>query len=394
MGHYAIIGSGIAGASAARALALNSGDDSRTITLYEIGRGPGGRASTRKTRAIPELRINHGTPYADISTGPGHDLVSALGGVTEAYQGVRVVVDGQTGESLARPHAVTERLITGADGEMANIAGAMLEDGHGGLLPGITTAYSSMVRGITRGRGDDAPWILSDKDGEALGWADWLVVAGSGIAHPRWSATFGGEPPLVAAAAALNDPRLDQALATIAQQSAAPVLTVLMVATDAVAAQWQQLGFHDGLIENHPLLAKISIQPCGESQCAIVLHSTIDYARENAGVYGSSSSAARIGDASSDSTREEILIDEMLSALASIPAMPQIDKSRYTFGPLLHRWGNAFPEGPALPADLAICPDSQVAFCGDYVDTPARMGSYECALLSGTNLAPLTKTQR
>jgi len=61
-------------------------------------------------------------------------------------------------------------------------------------------------------------------------------------------------------------------------------------------------------------------------------------------------------------------------------------KSCYTFGPLLHRWGNAFPEGPALPADLAICPDSQVAFCGDYVDTPARMGSYECALLSGANV--------
>ena len=74
--------------------------------------------------------------------------------------------------------------------------------------------------------------------------------------------------------------------------------------------------------------------------------------------------------------------------------MPLVEKSRYTFGPLLHRWGNAFPEGPALPADLAICPDSQVAFCGDYVGTPARMGSYECALLSGTNLAPLTKTQR
>jgi len=389
MGHYAIIGSGIAGASAARALALNSDDESSTITLYEIGRGPGGRASTRKTRAIPELRINHGTPYADISTEPGHELVSALGDVTQTYQGVRVVVDGQTGESQGRPQAVTERLITGADGEMAHIAGAMLGDAHGVLLPGIKTAYSSMVRGITRGAGGDAPWVLSDKNGTEIGRADWLVVAGSGIAHPRWSATFGGEPPLVAAAASLNDPRLDRALTAIAQQSAAPVLTVLMYATDEVAAQWQQLGFNDGLIENHPVLAKISIQPCGESQCAVVLHSTIDYARENAGVYGSSSSAARIGDASSDSTREEILIDDMLSALASIPAMPRIDKLRYTFGPLLHRWGNAFPEGPALPADLAICPDSQVAFCGDYVDTPARMGSYECALLSAANVVTM-----
>ncbi|MDR9490263.1 MAG: FAD-dependent oxidoreductase, partial [Spiribacter sp.] len=224
MAHYAIIGSGIAGVSAARALALNNTDGPKTITLYEIGRGPGGRASTRKTRAIPELRINHGAPYADISTEPGQALLRRLGAATQPYHGERLIIDGRTGETQARVQAASERLITGADGEMANIAGAMLEDAHSGLLPGITTAYSSMVRGITRAEGGDAPWILSDKDGEALGRADWLVVAGSGIAHPRWSATFGGEPPLVAAAAALNDPRLDQALTTIAQQSAAPVL--------------------------------------------------------------------------------------------------------------------------------------------------------------------------
>lgn len=67
----AIISSGIAGAAAARGLALSMPDALSRITLYEIGRGPGGRASTRKTRAIPELRINHGAPYADISTPAG-----------------------------------------------------------------------------------------------------------------------------------------------------------------------------------------------------------------------------------------------------------------------------------------------------------------------------------
>ena len=379
----AIIGSGIAGVSAASTLALGHPESANAITLYEIGRGPGGRAATRKTRAIPALGINHGAPYADISTQQGQARLQTLGAATRPYRGKRVIIDGQSGQARARASSADETLITGPDGEMANIAGAMLKDVHGALLPGITTAYSSMVRGITRDGGGDGQWVLSDKDSQEIGRADWLVVAGSGIAHPRWSATFGGEPPLVLAAAMLNDPMLDAALATIAQQSAAPVLTVLMYATDEVAAQWRELGFHDGLIENHPVLAKVSIQPGDQSQCAVVLHSTIDYARENAGVYGSSSSAARIGDASSDSTREEILIDEMLSALASIPAMPRIEKSRYAFGPLLHRWGNAFPEGPALPADLAVCSHARVAFCGDYVRTAARMGSYECAWLSG-----------
>ena len=42
--------------------------------------------------------------------------------------------------------------------------------------------------------------------GEPLGTYDFLVITSTGLAHPRWRTTFGGEPPLVEAAAALADP--------------------------------------------------------------------------------------------------------------------------------------------------------------------------------------------
>lgn len=383
----AIIGNGIAGSSVARSLALTMPDHLRCITLYEIGRGPGGRAATRKTRSMPEFRVNHGAPYADISTTQGLDLLPSLGDAVKPYSGNRCLIDGATGALAADEQTADTALVTGKNGEMANIASSLLLDGENELLPPITTRYSTMVRGISRGRAGKDQWSLADKKGEEVGTADWLIVSGSGVAHPRWSATFGGEPPLVAAAAELGDSRLNESLETIAGQTAAPVLTVLFYATDDVADQWRRLGFSDALVKDHDLLSKISIQPCDGGGCSVVLHSTIGYARDNAGVHGSSSSAARVGDASSDTTREEDLIDEMLSALGNIPGMPAFDKSRYAFGPLLHRWGNAYPEGEPLPQALSVCPDARVAFCGDYVSTSARMGSYESALLSGVDVA-------
>ena len=57
--------------------------------------------------------------------------------------------------------------------------------------------------------------------------------------------------------------------------------------------------------------------------------------------------------------------------------------SHYDYGPVLHRWGNAFPKGEALPEELSVVPSSRVAFCGDYVASldGIRVGSFESALL-------------
>merc|ERR1712161_139042 len=60
--------------------------------------------------------------------------------------------------------------------------------------------------------------------------------------------------------------------------------------------------------------------------------------------------------------------------------------SVFDYGPVLHRWGNAFPKGDPLSEELSFLPSSRVAFCGDYVATSerVRLGSVESALLSGT----------
>eukprot|EP00951_Prasinocladus_malaysianus_P050176 scaffold677743_cov57-Prasinocladus_malaysianus.AAC.1 len=71
-------------------------------------------------------------------------------------------------------------------------------------------------------------WRLYAKDSSCLGEYDWLAVAGSGVAHPRWSKAFGGPPPLVAAVEAEPDAKLKESLEALAGIDSNPVTTTLM----------------------------------------------------------------------------------------------------------------------------------------------------------------------
>ena len=86
-----------------------------------------------------------------------------------------------------------------------------------GLLCGEST-LANFTPGtmVTKVEPVAAQWRLTSKGGVDLGTFDWLVVSSTGLAHPRWRTTFGGEPPLVEAAAALGDTALDATLAALA----------------------------------------------------------------------------------------------------------------------------------------------------------------------------------
>ena len=72
-----IIGAGPAGCALAAALRLRGWGG--TITLLEIGRGPGGRAATRRSRSDPALAINHGAPLFNIRSAPEPCLLEPHG---------------------------------------------------------------------------------------------------------------------------------------------------------------------------------------------------------------------------------------------------------------------------------------------------------------------------
>mmetsp|Transcript_38457 Transcript_38457/g.92072 ORF Transcript_38457/g.92072 Transcript_38457/m.92072 type:complete len:157 (+) Transcript_38457:110-580(+) len=67
-----VLGGGIGGCSAVRYL------DTKSLALVEMGRGLGGRSSTRMSRDDPRIAINHGAPSADIRTREGASIMKDL----------------------------------------------------------------------------------------------------------------------------------------------------------------------------------------------------------------------------------------------------------------------------------------------------------------------------
>ena len=160
--------------------------------MYEIGRGPGGRASTRRTRSIEDLRIDHGAPFCEVLSKEGKELVDELG--LKAFGGRHGILDPRTGVFTNDGDDEDEegqgvRYVTGNDGDMSGIASSLLSSAS---LP-IATRYSSMVRSLSHAA--DSRWRLHDKAGTFLGSADYLVVAGSGVAHPSEGIHPSSPPP-------------------------------------------------------------------------------------------------------------------------------------------------------------------------------------------------------
>ena len=188
-------------------------------------------------------------------------------------------------------------------------------------------------------------WRLTSNKGEALGDFDWLVVTSTAIGHPRWRAAFGGEPPLVEAAATLGDTALDAALAALAPLSAKPVTACLLAYEAEAAAAVAALPFFKARVDDDDTLARIVVQRVRADLTTValhsnphphlhphshphlhphpnltptptltptldqvVLHSTHGFAHSCAHVYGATSTAARIAGASSDEGEERQLV--------------------------------------------------------------------------------------
>jgi predicted NAD/FAD-dependent oxidoreductase len=157
----AVVGGGIAGLTCASRLAQSGCQ----VTVYETGRGPGGRTSTRQTRD-PEKhgwQWDHGAQYITCKAPAFQDVVEewrAAGCVAE-WTGRFGVLDAATGrftlEEEEEGGKKTERWV-GTPGMSAITA-------HLAKVPGVTVVSSRRVTGFEGGPGSidgtpDGAWTV------------------------------------------------------------------------------------------------------------------------------------------------------------------------------------------------------------------------------------------
>jgi len=217
----AVIGGGVAACSLAHGLRDSLASRAVSLHVFEMGRASGGRAATRGTRDDPGLRVDHGVPAFAA-------LTPEFGALCESLVAADVLRrcdgDGSAFGVLRSSGTFEAEDAAGAPTRYRPPVGKGMNALCDGLLGGEST-LANFTPGtmVTKVEPVAAQWRLTSKGGVDLGTFDWLVVSSTGLAHPRWRTTFGGEPPLVEAAAALGDTALDATLAALAPLQSKPV---------------------------------------------------------------------------------------------------------------------------------------------------------------------------
>ncbi|XP_010258648.1 PREDICTED: uncharacterized protein LOC104598324 isoform X2 [Nelumbo nucifera] len=184
----AVLGCGISGAVCASVLARNG----VSVTVFESGRGPGGRMSQRRetTEDGKELFFDHGAPFFNVSDNNVMNLVhewEARGLVAEWKETFRSF------DCISCKFVDTEK-----DGSGKKYVG----------VPGMNSICRAMCHeagveakfGITVGRlewlDDINSWSLISLDGQNLGHFDGVVASDKNAVSPRFTGVTRRPPPL------------------------------------------------------------------------------------------------------------------------------------------------------------------------------------------------------
>ncbi len=160
MSKIAIIGGGIAGLACARVLAANS----QCVQVFDKGRGPGGRMSTRRaTTTLGDVSFDHGAQYFTARNNAFAAEIAhliAIGAVGE-WKGELV----RLGSGGLNSPLANEALYVGQPG-MNGIVRALAQE--------LSVSWGTRVEGISKNL---AKWHLTSETGENLGDFDQIVCA-------------------------------------------------------------------------------------------------------------------------------------------------------------------------------------------------------------------------
>jgi predicted NAD/FAD-dependent oxidoreductase len=379
----AVIGAGVAGC--ALAAALRQRGWSGSLTLLEIGRGPGGRTATRRSRRDPGLALNHGAPLFNISAQPEPQLLEPLrrGGWIAPFSGAMHSLDGAGQLRAALPDPISSGTLWQGQPQMDDLCRGLLATAQ---QPAPVRLHSSTLVRALESLSDGQGWRLLGREGQPLLECRWLLLSGTLLAHPRCQAVFGWpEVPLQQAAAQLGEPQLLEAASALAAIDVHASSNLLLSLSETSAGAWRQqpwrlLQFAPDAQERWGI-RRVSLQAMASGRWGVVVESSAAFADRHLQVYGSRSSAAQLLGAAPAPEAETQVIEELDQAVQEALGLSTAGADRQ-----LMRWGAAFPQPPGLPLELSLCPDSRIGFCGDAI-AGLGFGRVEGALRSAEALA-------
>lgn len=389
----AVIGGGISGLTCANRLARAG----CRVTVYETGRGPGGRTATRQTRD-PEKRgwqWDHGAQFFTAKTAAFRDLLEewrAAGCVAE-WTGRFGTLDATTGGFTPDPEDKSRWVGTPA---MSAIAA------HLAAVPGVTVLSSRRVTGFEGGPGSGSPddtWTIVHRDAgpiRAAGEADVpsarcdpgfaaVVAADKQAASDRSRRVYGEPPPIESAAAPVVWEGMRKAGQT------ASFALMLAVSSESGTSLFPFEGAQvtgDGRVAWIANDSSKPGRPTGVDATGVqcwVVQSTPEYAAERIEakltVPGTSPHQALLAEVADE------MLESVMRVAAGVRGGPPEDLR--VLHAVAHRWGAAFPTDGAfsLAAEAGGClsePGRRVVGCGDFCVSPKVEGAAVSGMAAAT----------
>ncbi len=350
----AVVGAGLSGT--AFLASLKMGGWKGTATLVEAGRGPGGRASSRRRRGDSTWCLDHGAPLLHWSPCGERDAGGEM--LLQVLEQARAIelepsADLWLGEHGPESGGQHDRFGAGAQRwrgrpSMDAVSRTLLS------LAGDGVGACFGVR-VHRLQYSSHGWQLLDASGGTVTRAGALVLSGNLLAHPRSLAMLGmNRCPLRDAVSEGVDPILDQTLAHIAKIQMEPRWNRMLECSSGGSEFWPRQIWLTPELASRWQLERLVLHPQTDGRLGVVVHGYGDAAPFNPEV------------------------------LASMPSLAKVVATATDLGVM--RWGGARPLDHPLPRAWQWNDHLRLGFCGDWIEGPG-FASAQGAISSGVALA-------
>ncbi|KAL9236527.1 hypothetical protein vseg_011185 [Gypsophila vaccaria] len=366
----AIIGCGISGAVCASTLAKNG----VSVTIFDLGRGPGGRMSQRRetTEDRKDLVFDHGAPYFSV-TNPGvldvvHEWESR--GLAAEWKERFGSFDCFSSKFIDHDEDLSKKRYVGIPG-MNSICKGLCNE------PGIESKFGVGV-GKLEWMADQNLWSLVSLDDQLLGNFGGLVATDKLLASPGFAYLKGRPPPIDMNVA----PQLASRMQNI---PARPCFALMLAFTEPLQSiPLKGFSFINSKVLRSALCDSSKPGRSPSSECW-VLYSTAEYAKKVIEQYDAGLKKPSIETLTR--VAKELLQEFRSTGLCT--SQPYFMRA--------HRWGSAFPAVSIAEEEKCLWDSSKkIAVCGDFCVSPSVEGAIQSGLAAASKLlemlvAPKTK---